>query len=56
MPAGRGQELTIQKGTRLLSGRGLAGIAADGAMLLDTPHGRERLFSGVPLPPTKGEG
>lgn len=42
----RGQELTLQQGNQIVAGRCL-GIAADGALLLDTPHGREKIYSGV---------
>jgi BirA family biotin operon repressor/biotin-[acetyl-CoA-carboxylase] ligase len=41
-----GQMLAIRSGERVI--RGLcAGIAADGALLLDTPDGQERIYSGV---------
>ena len=41
-----GQELWIESGNR--STRGIcAGIAPDGALLLDTPDGRKRFYSGV---------
>jgi len=43
-----GQTLTIQTGRRRVCGR-CRGIAADGALLLDTPEGREKLYSGVVL-------
>lgn len=42
----RGEELTLQTGGRSLTGR-CVGIAADGALVLDTPNGREKVFSGV---------
>ncbi len=41
-----GEQLTIQLGRRLVSGR-CAGIASDGALVLDTPEGRRTLYSGV---------
>ena len=41
-----GQPLTVQWGRRVVSGR-CQGIASDGALLLDTPQGRERFYSGV---------
>jgi BirA family biotin operon repressor/biotin-[acetyl-CoA-carboxylase] ligase len=41
-----GQPLTVRLGRRVVSGR-CEGIASDGALLLDTPRGRERLYSGV---------
>lgn len=41
-----GQTLSIQLGRRRVCGR-CGGIAADGALLLDTPEGREKLYSGV---------
>lgn len=41
-----GQELTVQLGRRRISGR-CRGIASDGALLLDTPQGPEKLYSGV---------
>ena len=45
----RGKTLTIQLGNRLTAGR-CAGIAADGALLLDTPEGRRTFHSGMLLP------
>ena len=42
----RGQELTLQQGSQILTGR-CVGIGADGALLLDTAQGREKLYSGV---------
>ena len=42
----RGRTLTIQLGGNAICGR-CAGIASDGALLLDTPSGREKLYSGV---------
>jgi BirA family biotin operon repressor/biotin-[acetyl-CoA-carboxylase] ligase len=42
----RGQMLTVQRGRRVISGR-CAGIAADGALLLDTAAGPQHLYSGV---------
>lgn len=41
-----GQTLTVELGRRVVSGR-CEGIASDGALLLDTPAGRERFYSGV---------
>ena len=41
-----GQTVTVHWGGRVVSGR-CEGIASDGALLLDTPRGRERLYSGV---------
>lgn len=41
-----GSHLTVRAGTRETSGV-CAGIAADGALLLDTPTGRQALYSGV---------
>jgi len=41
----RGKMLTVQSGQRSVTGR-CAGIAADGALLLDTPDGRQKLYSG----------
>jgi len=41
-----GQRLTIQSGRRAITGL-CTGIAADGALLLDTPDGQEKLYSGV---------
>jgi BirA family biotin operon repressor/biotin-[acetyl-CoA-carboxylase] ligase len=45
----RGQTLTLQAAGRTLSGR-CRGIAADGALLLETPAGTEAFFSGSLLP------
>ncbi|HUY31399.1 MAG TPA: biotin--[acetyl-CoA-carboxylase] ligase [Pirellulales bacterium] len=42
----RGQTLTIEAGPRQTSGV-CAGIASDGALLLDTPTGRQSHYSGV---------
>lgn len=42
----RGKTLTIQLGRQSISGV-CAGIAPEGALLLDTPEGRRKLFSGV---------
>jgi BirA family biotin operon repressor/biotin-[acetyl-CoA-carboxylase] ligase len=42
----RGQELTIEAGSRRSTGR-CAGIAADGALLLDTPSGRQMHYGGA---------
>jgi BirA family transcriptional regulator, biotin operon repressor / biotin---[acetyl-CoA-carboxylase] ligase len=44
-----GERLTIKAGNRVESGR-CAGIAADGALLLDTSVGRQRFYSGVLAP------
>ena len=44
-----GQRLTIRLGNRVESGR-CAGIASDGALLLDTAVGRQRFYSGVLAP------
>jgi len=41
-----GQELTVQLGRRQVSGR-CRGIASDGALMLDTPQGPQKLYSGV---------
>jgi biotin-(acetyl-CoA carboxylase) ligase len=41
-----GQELTIEVGGRLNAGR-CAGIAADGALLLETAEGWQKFYSGV---------
>lgn len=41
-----GSELTVESAGRRVSGR-CAGIAADGALLLDTFSGRQRVYSGV---------
>lgn len=43
-----GQRLTLCAGSRRTTGR-CAGIGDDGALLLDTPAGRERFYSGVLL-------
>jgi len=40
-----GQTLTVQTGSRRVTGRS-AGIAPDGALLLDTPSGRQTIHSG----------
>jgi BirA family biotin operon repressor/biotin-[acetyl-CoA-carboxylase] ligase len=42
----RGCELTLDVGQQCVSGT-CAGIAADGALLLDTARGREKFYSGV---------
>jgi len=42
----RGRGLTLHVGGRTIVGR-CAGIAADGALLLDTPFAREAFYSGV---------
>ena len=42
----RGRELEIESGSRTVAGT-CAGIAPDGALLLDTPAGRMRLLSGT---------
>ena len=47
----RGEMLTLQRGNRSIRGH-CAGIAPDGALLLDTPQGRQACYSGV-LRPTK---
>jgi BirA family transcriptional regulator, biotin operon repressor / biotin---[acetyl-CoA-carboxylase] ligase len=41
-----GEVLTVRNGAETTSGR-CAGIAADGALLLDTEHGRRRFYSGT---------
>lgn len=45
----RGRELEIDSGSRTVGGT-CAGIAPDGALLLDTPAGRVRLLSGTVRP------
>lgn len=50
----RGRRLSIQSGSRQLTGI-CAGIAADGAIVLDTPSGREALYSGVVIQAKPGE-
>jgi BirA family biotin operon repressor/biotin-[acetyl-CoA-carboxylase] ligase len=47
----RGTILTVELGRESVRGR-CGGIAADGALLLDTPGGRRRLVSGVVLWPS----
>jgi BirA family biotin operon repressor/biotin-[acetyl-CoA-carboxylase] ligase len=42
----QGQVLTVRNGEEQTTGR-CAGIAADGALLLDTPEGRKSLYSGT---------
>lgn len=42
----QGKTLTVRQGQRVVSGR-CAGIASDGALLVDGPAGRQRLYSGV---------
>ena len=42
----RGRVLTLQHGSRLVSGR-CRGIAADGALMLETPAGTEAFYSGT---------
>jgi BirA family biotin operon repressor/biotin-[acetyl-CoA-carboxylase] ligase len=42
----RGNELVVQCAGRQIAGR-CAGIATDGALLLDTFSGRQRVYSGV---------
>lgn len=42
----RGQLLSVERGRRLTRGR-CAGIAPDGALLLDTPAGRKAFSSGI---------
>jgi BirA family biotin operon repressor/biotin-[acetyl-CoA-carboxylase] ligase len=44
----RGQELTLEAGPKRITGV-CAGISADGALLLDTPSGRQSHYSGVLL-------
>jgi len=44
-----GKTLTLQLGKRTITGR-CAGIAPDGALLLDTPQGREAFYSGTLQP------
>jgi BirA family biotin operon repressor/biotin-[acetyl-CoA-carboxylase] ligase len=41
-----GQTLTLDAGGRLVTGT-CAGVASDGALLLETPEGRRRFYSGV---------
>jgi BirA family biotin operon repressor/biotin-[acetyl-CoA-carboxylase] ligase len=41
-----GEVLTVRNGAELTTGR-CAGIAADGALLLDTPTGRKTIYSGT---------
>jgi len=45
----RGRMLTLQSGNRSVRGR-CGGIAPDGALILDTPRGRQSYYSGVLLP------
>jgi len=42
----RGRSLSIESGGKTICGR-CFGIAPDGAMLLDTPSGRERIVTGI---------
>jgi BirA family biotin operon repressor/biotin-[acetyl-CoA-carboxylase] ligase len=42
----QGQSLTLRHGAERTTGR-CAGIAADGALLLDTEHGRQAFYSGT---------
>jgi BirA family biotin operon repressor/biotin-[acetyl-CoA-carboxylase] ligase len=42
----RGEMLTVYQGTQVITGR-CAGIADDGALLLDTPQGRLQILSGT---------
>jgi BirA family biotin operon repressor/biotin-[acetyl-CoA-carboxylase] ligase len=42
----RGDTLTVETGRRSVRGR-CVGIASDGGLLLDTPEGRRKLYSGV---------
>jgi len=44
-----GRQLTLQIGHRTIVGR-CAGIASDGALLLDLPAGRQKFYGGVLLP------
>ncbi|MGQ9576315.1 MAG: biotin--[acetyl-CoA-carboxylase] ligase [Thermoguttaceae bacterium] len=41
-----GQILAVQQGRRTISGR-CAGIASDGALILETPYGQRKVYSGV---------
>jgi len=45
----RGQELTLQVGGHLITGR-CAGIGPDGALLLDMPSGRQKFYCGAVVP------
>jgi len=47
-----GQTLTLYVGDRAVTGR-CAGIGPDGALLLDTPNGRERFLAGTLRPPSR---
>ncbi|MFH1269139.1 MAG: hypothetical protein ABIK89_25710, partial [Planctomycetota bacterium] len=44
-----GQTLTLELGQRRIRGR-CRGIATDGALLLDTPEGLDKFYSGVLVP------
>jgi len=46
----RGEMLTVYQGQQTITGR-CAGIASDGALLLDTPSGRQNVLSGTLQPP-----
>jgi BirA family transcriptional regulator, biotin operon repressor / biotin---[acetyl-CoA-carboxylase] ligase len=48
----RGETLTVFQGEQTVTGR-CAGIAPDGALLLDTPAGRREIHSGTLRPPTE---
>jgi BirA family biotin operon repressor/biotin-[acetyl-CoA-carboxylase] ligase len=45
----RGEALTVHQGDNVITGR-CAGIAPDGALLLDTPTGRQAILSGTLKP------
>ena len=45
----RGKQLSLRYGNRTITGR-CEGIAHDGALLLDTPQGRQHFHSGVVEP------
>lgn len=45
----RGKQLSLRHGNRTITGR-CEGIASDGALLLDTPQGRQHFHSGVVEP------
>jgi biotin-(acetyl-CoA carboxylase) ligase len=45
----RGQMLTVESGAKRMTGQ-CAGIAPDGALLLDTPSGRQAQYAGTVSP------
>jgi BirA family biotin operon repressor/biotin-[acetyl-CoA-carboxylase] ligase len=49
-----GQSLTLYLGDRTVTGR-CAGIAADGALLLDTSAGRQKFYAGTLRPPQSAD-